>query len=88
MYKLNIVSPIKKMRTKELRDFAYENGPIQIRCSKGNSYYSTKRPKNKKDLFSFKTTLIEKIPDTSKTKEYYQSYLKKKTQKNFKNNRK
>ena len=69
------------MRTKELREFVYENGPSQIGCSKENSYYSAKRPKKKKDLFSFTTTLIEKIPDPNKTKEHYQSYLKKKTKK-------
>ena len=31
-----------------------------------------------KGLLSFATKLIEKIPDPSKTKEYYQSYLKEK----------
>ena len=29
----------------------------------------------KKDLQSFATKLIEKVPDPNKTKKYYQSYL-------------
>ena len=49
----------------------------RIGFTKENGYYSIKRQK-KKDLLSFVTKLIEKIPDPSKTKEYYQSYLKKK----------
>ena len=32
--------------------------------------------KKKENLLSFATKLIEKIPHPSKTKEYYQSYLK------------
>ena len=44
--------------------------------------------KIKKDLSSFTTTLIEKIPCPSKTKGYYQSHLKKKNPNSFKNNRK
>ena len=44
--------------------------------------------KIKKDLSSFTTTLIEKMPCPSKTKGYYQSYLKKKNPNNFKNNQK
>lgn len=35
-----------------------------------------------KDLLSFATKLIEKIPNPSNAKEYYQSYLKKTTQNN------
>ena len=37
--------------------------------------------RKKKDLLSFATKLIERIPDFSNTKEYYQSYLNKKTHK-------
>ena len=34
----------------------------------------------KKDLISFATKLIKKIPDPSNSKDYYQSYMKKKAQ--------
>ena len=34
----------------------------------------------KKDLISFATKLIKKIPGPSNAKDYYQSYLKKNTQ--------
>ena len=37
----------------------------------------------KKDLLSFATKIIEKIPDPSKTKEYYHSYWKKRKTKKW-----
>ena len=48
-----------------------------IGFTKDNSY--SMKCQKKKGLLSFATKLIEKIPDPSKTKEYYQSYLKEKT---------
>ena len=79
MYKLNIViSAIKKMTIKELRDFIYENYYSRIRLTKENRYYPIKTSEKKKIYYNLLslTKLIEKIPYPSKTKEYYQSYLK------------
>ena len=42
MYMLNIVSAIKKMTIKELRDFNYENYYKEIGFSKENIYYLIK----------------------------------------------
>ena len=63
---------IKKMTINELKDFIFENYYKQIGFTKENSYYSIK-DKKKKDLFLLATKLIEKIPDASNAKEYYQS---------------
>ena len=41
-YRLNVVSAMKKMVIKELRDFIYKNFYSQIGRSKENSYCSTK----------------------------------------------
>ena len=54
----NILSAIKKIEIKELRDFIYENYCRQIGFTNENSFYSMKR--QKKDLLSFVTKLIEK----------------------------
>ena len=54
----NIVSAMKKIKIKELRDFTYENYCRQIGFPNKNSFYSMKR--QKKDLLSFVTKLIEK----------------------------
>ena len=43
MYILNIVSAIKKMTMKELRDFIFKNYYKQIGFTEENSYNSMKR---------------------------------------------
>ena len=58
-----------------LTDFIYEKYYRRIGFPKENSYYSMKHQK-KKGLPPSSTKLIEKKPDPSNTKEYYQSYLK------------
>ena len=67
----------KKMTIKELKDFIFENYYRQIGFTKENSYYLVKYQKEK-DLLLLATKLIEKIPDASNAKEYYQSFLKNK----------
>ena len=42
MYKLNILSTIKKMTIKELRDFIHKNYYRRIGFPKENNYYSMK----------------------------------------------
>ena len=79
MYILNILSSIKKMTIKELKDFIFENYYRRIGFPKENSYYLMKHQK-KKDLFLFATKLKEKIPHASNDKEHYNSYLKNKIQ--------
>ena len=65
------------MTVKELKDFIFENYYRQIGFTKENSYYLVKYQKEK-DLLLLATKLIEKIPDASNAKEYYQSFLKNK----------
>ena len=45
MYILSIVSAIKKMIVKELKDFIFENCQQRMGFSKENSYYSKKHQK-------------------------------------------
>ena len=52
MYKLNIVSSIKKGTIKELRGFIYENYYSQIEFTKENSYYRIKRQKKRFTIIS------------------------------------
>ena len=59
------------MTANELREFIF---------AKENSYYSMKH-QNKNDLRLFATKLTEKVPDPTNTKEYYNSYLKRKNTK-------
>ena len=65
------------MTIKELKDFMYEIFHRRIGFLKENSYYSMKHQK-KKDLLLLATKLIEKIPDGTSAKKYYQLYLKRK----------
>ena len=58
MYILNIVSAIKKIIIKNLKDFIYENYYRQVGLPQENSYYSIKQ--EKKDLLLLATKLIEK----------------------------
>ena len=73
MYILDILSAIKKMLIKKLKDLIFKNYYRQVGLTKESSYYSLK---HKKDLLLLATKLIEKIPDASNAKEYYQSFLK------------
>ena len=59
---LNIVSAIKTMIIKELKDLICESYYRRIGFLKENSYYSMKHQK-KKDMLLLATKLIEKIPD-------------------------
>ena len=45
MYILNILSAMKKMTIKELKNFIYENDYRQIGFTKENSYFSMKSQK-------------------------------------------
>ena len=62
-----MINAIKRIAIKELRDFIFNNYYRQIGFAKENSYYSMERQR-KKDLLSFASKLIEKIPDPSNTK--------------------
>ena len=59
------------MTIKELKDFISENDYRRIGFTKENSYYLVKHQKEK-DLLLLVTKLIQKIPDASNAKEYYQ----------------
>ena len=61
MYILNIVSTIKKMAVKKLKDFIFKNYHQREGFAKKNSYYSMRHQK-KKDVKLFATKLIEKTP--------------------------
>ena len=78
MHILNIFSAIKKMTIKELKDFIYENYYRKLDFLK-KSYYSVKHQKKKELLLA--TKLIEKIPDATNAKQYYQILLKRKNTK-------
>ena len=60
MHKLNIISAIKKMTIKELRDFIYENYYRRIVFTKENSYYLMKH--QKKNLVNDCSQINKKIP--------------------------
>ena len=47
MYTLNIVSVLKKMTIRELREFIYENYCKRVGFSKKGPYYSLKKQKKK-----------------------------------------
>ena len=47
MYTLNIVSAIKKMTIKELKDFIFKNSHQRMGFAKENSYHSMKHQKKK-----------------------------------------
>ena len=69
MYILNILSAIKKMTIKELRNFIFENYYREIGFIKGNN--CSMKHEKKKDLLLLATKLIEKkIPDVSNAKKY------------------
>ena len=74
------------MIVNELRYLIFQNYYRQIRFSKENSYHSIKHQK-KKDLHLFATKLTEKMPSPSNTKQYYNSYLKRKKHKISKTNK-
>ena len=78
MYELNILIAIKRMTIKKPRDFIYENYYRRIGFPETNRYYSINDQK-KKDFFMLAAKL--KMHDPSNTKEYYQSYLKRKNAK-------
>ena len=59
MYILNILSTIKRMTSKELKDFILINYYRRIRFPKENSSYSMKQQK-KRNLLLPKTKLIKK----------------------------
>ena len=50
MYILNIVSAIKKMTVKELKDFLFEIYDQEIKFAKENSYYSMKHLKKESTI--------------------------------------
>ena len=81
---MHILPTIRNMTIKELKDFIYENYYRQFRFLKEKSYYSMKHQK-KKDLLLLATKLIVKITDAINAKQYYQSYLKRNTDKTFEN---
>ena len=71
------------MTFNKIRAFIFENYYKGIRSSKESSYYSMKHHK-KKDLLQTivcKKLTEKKIPDCCDTKEYYQSFLRKKNTK-------
>lgn len=71
---LNILSVIQKMKVKELRDFMFENHYRYVEFLKENSYYSMDI---RKKIFVITCKYMsKKLPDSSDTKEYCQSYLK------------
>ena len=76
MYILNIVRAIKKMSVNEIRGFIFENYCNIIVFSKESSYYSMKR--SKKDLLLPANKLMGKMLDPLNTKEYCQSFIRKK----------
>ena len=59
MYILNILSTIKRMTSKELKDFIFINYYRRIRFPKENSSYSMKQQK-KRNLLLLKTKLTKK----------------------------
>ena len=67
------------MSVNEIRVFVFENYYKRIGFSKENSYYSMKNQKEKKALQWLAFTLTEKNPDPSNAKEYYQSFIRKKS---------
>ena len=71
---------------KELKNFIFENYYIRFGFAKESSYYSMKHQK-KKGLQLLETKLIEKIPDATNAKQYYQSCLHK-TEENTKKTQK
>ena len=71
---------------KELKNFIFENYYIRFGFAKESSYYSMKHQK-KQDLQLIETKLMEKIPDATNAKQYYQSCLHK-TEENTKKNTK
>ena len=76
MYILNIVRAIKKMSVNEIRGFIFENYCNIIGFSKESSCYSMKR--SKKDLLLPANKLMGKMLDPLNTKEYCQSFIRKK----------
>ena len=63
-----MVSAIKKMTAKELKDFIFENVYTRLGFARENSYYSMKHQK-KTDLHLFATKLRKKKTDPSNAKE-------------------
>ena len=72
MYIVNIANAIKEMRIKKLKGFICENYYRRIGFPKEKSCYSK---------ISLPTKLIQKIPDATNAKQYYQSYLQRKNTK-------
>ena len=68
------------MTVKELRDFIFENCYGRFGFPNENSYYSIKSQK-KNELSLLETKLIERIPNTTNTKQYYQSHMNRKSTK-------
>ena len=77
MYNLNIIKAIKKMSVNDIREIIFENYYKRFEFSKEDSYYSMKRLK-RKDLLLLANKLIEKVHDPRNSKEYYESFLRKK----------
>ena len=71
MYILSIVSTIKKITIKELKDFTYESYYRRMGFLKENSYYSIKYQKKKVLLLA--TKIIENLSDATNAKQYDQS---------------
>ena len=65
------------MSVNETKDVIFENFYERMGFSKEISYYWTKRLE-KKELLMLANKLIEKIPDVSNAKKYYQSFIRKK----------
>ena len=61
------------MRVNELRDFTYENYFKWVGFNKETVAIHW-NVREKKDLLSFPTKLMEKIPNSSNTNIYHQSY--------------
>ena len=78
MYRLKSGRAIKRMTANELRDFIYES--MKTITDKSNFLKKTVitqwNIRKKQALQLFGTILIEKIPDPTNVKQYYQSYLK------------
>ena len=81
MYILDTASAKKKMAVNELRNFTFENYYKQFGFYNENSYYSMRHQKIRRSTIVCKKIgekIIEKLSDSSNTKEYYNSYLKRK----------
>ena len=79
-YVLNISIAVKKMKIKEVKKYLFQKYYRRIGFPRKKGYYSMKH-QQKNELLLLATKLIEKILNAFNTKQYHQSYLKRKNTK-------